>query len=135
MQGSPGQPGNNYVELNEQSYKGVGGNLGAADRKKPNHPLKYFKGQDLEMYYMERQLKPEVERELKKGFFEIRKKFKFGDSAEASRNKGGDEKEEEVQVYVSHVSLHDFHPIFCKFAMDTVKTILNFSSIVYLNQG
>lgn len=86
------------------------------------------------MYYMEKQLKPEVEREIKKGFFEIRKKFKFGDSAEPGRRKG-DDKEEEVQVYVSHVSLHDFHPIFCKFAMDTVKTILNFSSIVYLNEG
>jgi len=27
------------------------------------------------MYYMEKKLKPEVEKEIKKGFFEIRKKF------------------------------------------------------------
>lgn len=126
-------PGSNYIDLNQQAYKGIGGNVGT-ERKKPSHPLKYFKGQDLEMYYMEKQLKPEVEREIKKGFFEIRKKFKVGDTAEPSRRRG-DDKEEEVQVYVSHVSLHDFHPIFCKFAMDTVKTILNFSSIVYLNEG
>jgi hypothetical protein len=38
------------------------------------HPLKHFKGQDLEMYYMEKKLKPEVEKEIKKGFFEIHKK-------------------------------------------------------------
>lgn len=37
--------------------------------------MKHFKGQDLEMYYMERKLKPEVEKEIKKGFFEIKKKF------------------------------------------------------------
>ena len=38
-------------------------------------------------------------------------------------------------MYVSHVCLHNFHPIFSKFGMDTVKVILNFSSIVYLNKG
>ena len=37
--------------------------------------MKHFNGQDLEMYYMERKLKPEVEKEIKKGFFEIKKKF------------------------------------------------------------
>ena len=36
--------------------------------------IQQFKGQDLEMYYMEKKLKPEVEKEIKKGFFEIRKK-------------------------------------------------------------
>ena len=80
-------------------------------------PLKYFKGQDLELYYMEKQLKPGVEREIKEGFFEIRKKF------------GGEEpiSGEEVQVYVSHLCLHNYHPIFCKFNLNVVKTILNFS--------
>lgn len=38
-------------------------------------PLKYFKEQDLELYYLEKQLKPGVEQEIKEGFFEIRKKF------------------------------------------------------------
>jgi hypothetical protein len=31
------------------------------------------------MYYMEKKLKPEVEKEIKKGFFEIRKKFNQDD--------------------------------------------------------
>ena len=60
---------------------------------------------------MEKALKPEVEKEIKKGFFEIKKKFD-GDS------KG---RQEEVQVYVSHVSLHNFHPIFSKMNLETVK--------------
>lgn len=86
---------------------------------------------------MEKQLKPEVEKEIKKGFFEIKKKFKFSETADTSagRKKSSESKEEDMQVYVSHVSLHDFHPIFCKFAMDTVKIILNYSSIIYLNEG
>lgn len=127
------------IEINNQSMRGGldAVNQGTIpDRKKSNHPLKYFKGKDLEMYYMEKQLKPEVEREIKNGFFEIRKKFKFADNSEQpTAKRRSDDREEEVQVYVSHISLHDFHPIFSKFAMDTVKTILNFSSIVYLNQG
>ena len=47
----------------------------AANRDTVSHPLKYFKGQDLEMFYMEKQLKPEVEKEIKEGFFEIKKKY------------------------------------------------------------
>ena len=47
----------------------------ASDAEQKSVPLKYFKGQDLELYYMEKQLKPGVEREIKEGFFEIRKKF------------------------------------------------------------
>lgn len=73
---------------------------------------------------MEKQLKPGVEREIKEGFFEIRKKFGEGQAAG-----------EEVQVYVSHLCLHNYHPIFCKFNLDVVKTILNFSQIIYLNKG
>lgn len=74
---------------------------------------------------MEKQLKPGVEREIKEGFFEIRKKF------------GGDEpiSGEEVQVYVSHLCLHNYHPIFCKFNLNVVKTILNFSQIIYLKKA
>jgi len=37
--------------------------------------LKHFKGHDLEMYYSEIKLKPEIEKEIKNGFFEIKKKF------------------------------------------------------------
>ena len=98
----------------------------ASDAEQKSYPLKYFKGQDLELYYMEKQLKPGVEREIKEGFFENRKKF-------GEQNASGPS--EEVQVYVSHLCLHNYHPIFCKFNLDVVKTILNFSQIIYLNKG
>ena len=56
-----------------------------SDKGEKPYPLKYFKGQDLELYYMEKQLKPEVEKEIKEGFFEIRKKFsESGDPSGAS---------------------------------------------------
>ena len=84
------------------------------------------------MFYMEKQLKPEVEKEIMQGFFEIKKKFNEDtDRLSPVQNKGDDE----VQVYVSHLCLHNFHPIFCKFNLDTVKIILHYSSIVYLNKG
>ena len=96
----------------------------SSDAEQKSYPLKYFKGQDLELYYMEKQLKPGVEREIKEGFFEIRKKFGEGEAAA-----------EQVQVYVSHLCPHNYHPIFCKFNLDVVKTILNFSQIIYLKKG
>ena len=65
-----------------------------------------------------------MEREIKEGFFEIKKKF--GDQSPMT---------EEVQVYVSHLCLQNYHPIFCKFDLDAVKTFLSFSQIVYLNKG
>ena len=85
---------------------------------------------------MEKQLKPGVESEIKEGFFEIRKKFGGNDGTNidetASRASQG---EEHVQVYVSHLCLHNYHPIFCKFNLDVVKTILNFSQIIYLSKS
>lgn len=99
-------------------------------QEQKTQPLKYFKGQDLEMHYMEKQLKPEVEKEIKEGFFEIKKKFN-----EDGPEEGMFQKDEDVQVYVSHLCLHNFHPIFCKFALETVKIILHYSSIVYLAKG
>ena len=91
------------------------------------------------MYYAEKVLKPEVEKEIKKGFFEIRKKFGQDEQAVQTARGGKlmvtDDNQEEVQVYVSHICLHNFHPIFCKFEMDTVKTVLQFGSIVYLKKG
>ena len=81
------------------------------------------------MYYMEKKLKPEVEKEIKKGFFEIRKKAFDQNGIEQP------EKEEEVQVYVSHICLHNFHPIFSKMNIETVKTFLSYSTIIYLNKG
>ena len=93
-----------------------------APRRMPQHPLQGFKGEELEAYYTEKQLKPEVEREIMRGFFEIKKKF-MPDDANAD---GPRDREEEVQTYVSHATLHGYHPIFSKFIMETVKTILHF---------
>jgi hypothetical protein len=41
---------------------------------------------------------------------------------------------EEVQVYVSHLCLQNYHPIFSKFSLEVVKTFLNFSQIIYLKK-
>ena len=84
------------------------------------------------MYYSEKQLRPEIEEEIKSGFFEITKKFNesvSGSLAAATRDPS------DTQVYVSHLCLHNYHPIFSKFALETVKIILHYSSIVYLNRG
>ena len=86
------------------------------------------------MYYIEKQLKPEVEKEIKEGFFEIKKKYDEGNS-NGNNDSGSPGKDDEVQVYVSHLCLHNFHPIFCKFDLETVKIILHYSSIVYLQKG
>ena len=80
------------------------------------------------MYYMEKKLKPEVEKEIKKGFFEI-KKIQFDKNKIEQPNK-----EEDVQVYVSHICLHNFHPIFSKLNVETVKIFLKFSIIIYLSK-
>ena len=124
-----------YIGVNNEAQGYNRQSEQTGQQKKSMHPLKHFKGQDLETYYMEKQLKPEVEKEIKRGFFEIRKKFGGEEGPDSKRGGKGRGAEEEVQVYVSHVCLHNFHPIFCKFGMDTVKVILNYASIVYLNQG
>lgn len=92
----------------------VGKDSHQAHEKGKSNPLKYFKGQDLELYYMEKQLKPGVEREIKEGFFEIRKKF-GGEGTTGSVHTSMQSEGEQVQVYVSHLCLHNYHPIFCKF--------------------
>lgn len=96
---------------------------------KIRHPLQFFKGQELELHYIQHKLKPEVEKEIKKALFEIRKKFQ-NDAGEQV----GAEDEEEVQVYISHISLQTFHPIFSKLAIETVKLVLQYSNIIFLNK-
>lgn len=64
---------------------------------------------------------PHVEDEIKDGFFELRQKFKGVGEGESS-------------IYVSHVVLHAKHPIFAKLDLDTLKSILQESSIIYLNK-
>ena len=85
------------------------------------------------MYYSEKQLRPEIEDEIKSGFFEITKKF--NDSVQGSTLPIATRDPSDTQVYVSHLCLHNYHPIFSKFALETVKIILHYSSIVYLSRG
>ena len=85
----------NAAMISDGGEKPIMKYMEASDAEQKSYPLKYFKGQDLELYYMEKQVKPGVEREIKEGFFEIRKKFGEGP------NNSGDE----VQVYVNHLCL------------------------------
>ena len=78
---------------------------------------------------MERSLRPEVEQEIKEGFFEIRKKYDE-DELVGSKRKQSSPRDEDTQVYVSHLCLHNYHPLFCRFEIETVKIILHYSSIV-----
>ena len=85
------------------------------------------------MYYSRKELRPEIEEEIKGGFFEIKKKFTESEDEDGKAKLGAPI--DDVQVYVSHLCLHNFHPIFCKFNLETVKIILHYSSIVYLNKS
>lgn len=71
------------------------------------------------MVCTEKELDPSIEDEIKEGFFELKQKFK--DSGESS-------------IYISHVVLHNKHPIFSKMEIDTLKTLLAESSVLYLNK-
>lgn len=121
------QPIYKYYARNREEQAGGFGTQSTASTL-----LKHFKQQEMEMYYSEKQLRPEIEEEIKSGFFEITKKFNesvSGSLAAATRDPS------DTQVYVSHLCLHNYHPIFSKFALETVKIILHYSSIVYLNRG
>lgn len=63
----------------------------------------------MELQYVDQKINPDVEKEIKNGFFEIRKKY-----SEDQRPKMKPGEEEEVQVYVSHLCLKNYHPIFSK---------------------
>ncbi len=70
------------------------------------------------MVCTEKELDPNVENEIKDGFFELKQKFKDqGDSS----------------IYISHVVLHEKHPIFKKMEIDTLRLFLTESSIIYLS--
>ena len=65
-------------------------------------------------------LSQQLEEEIKDGFFELKQKFKAtGPSS----------------IYISHVVLHEKHPVFSKLDMETLKVLLTESSIIYLNEG
>ena len=67
----------------------------------------------------ERELNNNIEDEIKSGFFEL--KQKFAESGPSS-------------IYISHIVLHQSHPIFKKCEIDTLKRLLVESSVVYLQK-
>lgn len=67
----------------------------------------------------ERELAGNIEDEIRSGFFELKQKFSEDGAS---------------SIYISHIILHEKHPIFMKCEMDTLKKLLVESSIVYLSQ-
>lgn len=76
--------------------------------------------QDPELICTEKLLSENIEEEIKDGFFELKQKFKeVGPSS----------------IYISHVVLHEKHPILKKIEVDTLKMLLLESSVIYLAVG
>lgn len=75
---------------------------------------------DPELVCTEKVLPESIEEEIKDGFFELKQKFK--ESGPSS-------------IYISHVVLHEKHPILRKVEVDTLKTLLLESSVIYLSIG
>ena len=69
---------------------------------------------------MPKVLPPQIEHEIKEGFYELRQKFK---------------QEGSTSIYISHNVLHEKHPIFSKLELDTVKKLLRDSTIIQLSEG
>ena len=67
----------------------------------------------------ERELPDDIEDQIKDGFFELKQKFR--DEGPSS-------------IYISHIVLHQKHPIFKKLDITLVKKLLTESSVVYLNK-
>ena len=75
---------------------------------------------DPELICQEKQLPDNIEEEIKDGFFELKQKFKdVGPSS----------------IYISHVTLHEKHPLLRKIEVETLKTLLLESSVIYLSVG
>lgn len=67
----------------------------------------------------EKEIGDEVEEDIKDGFFELKQKF---------RDKGP------TSIYISHIVLHEKHPIFKKCDVNLLKRLLKESSVIYLNK-
>jgi hypothetical protein len=76
-------------------------------------------GVEPQLVCTERELASNIEDEIKNGFFEL--KQKFSESGPSS-------------IYISHIILHQKHPIFLKCEIDTLKQLLVDSSVVYLQK-
>lgn len=82
--------------------------------EEPAHP------NDPELRCTEKTLPSNIEEEIKDGFFELKQKFKdVGPSS----------------IYISHVVLHEKHPILKKVEVETLKMLLLESSVIYLSVG
>lgn len=79
-----------------------------------DHPL------DPELIRRDVVIPSKIEEEIKEGFFELKQKFKDVGSS---------------SIYISHVIMHEKHPILKKVELATLRSILNDSSVVYLNSG
>lgn len=77
------------------------------------HPM------DPDLLVKERSLPINIEDEIKEGFFELKQKFK--DAGPSS-------------IYISHVVLHEKHPILKKLQVETLKMLLQDSSVIYLEK-
>ena len=64
-----------------------------------------------------------VELDIKLGFFELKPKFLFNTepTQEFSKN-----------TYISHLVLHQKHPVFRKFSLDTLKELIQLSKFISL---
>ena len=71
-----------------------------------------------ELICNQRELSENIEEEIKSGFFEL--KQKFCDTYPSS-------------IYISHIILHQKHPVFMKCEVETLKHLLTDSSVVYLS--
>ena len=99
-----------YRSINkfEQSFQSTGSRVMEQGR----HP------KDPELICTEKQLPENIEEEIKDGFFELKQKFKdVGPSS----------------IYISHVTLHEKHPLLRKIEIETLKTLLLESSVIYLS--
>ena len=75
---------------------------------------------DPDLYVAEKTLPHNIEEEIKDGFFELKQKFKdVGPSS----------------IYISHVVLHEKHPLLKKIEVETLKQLLLESSVIYLSVG
>ena len=78
------------------------------------HPL------DPSLMVSENVLPRNIEDQIKDGFFELKHKFK---------------EQGPSSIYISHIVLHEKHPIFKKLNVNTLKTLLADSSVIYLAPG
>lgn len=75
---------------------------------------------DPELICQDKELPSTIEAEIKEGFFELRQKFKStGPSS----------------IYISHIVLHNKHPLLKKIQMVSLKKLLQEAQVMHLEPG